>query len=74
MLRSWRAHANPVAADGYEAVPVSEPERMPQRVVLTALWCSVDGTVFLSIPVSAPSLSALNREMALLQTHDSIEV
>jgi hypothetical protein len=46
VLRSWQANPNPAAADGYEVVPVGEPELMPQRFDLPALWYSVDGTAF----------------------------
>ena len=46
VLRSWQANPNPGAADGYDVVPVGEPERMPQRFDLPALWYSVDGTAF----------------------------
>jgi hypothetical protein len=46
VLRSWQANPNPAAADGYDVVPVGEPERMPQRFDLPALWYSVDGTAF----------------------------
>jgi hypothetical protein len=45
---------------------------MTQSSPLTCTWRPGDGEalrIALSIPVSAPSLSALNREMALLQTH-----
>jgi hypothetical protein len=47
-------------------------EGMPNPSPLTCTWRPVDSEVLriaLSIPVSAASLSALNREMALLQTH-----
>ena len=46
VLRSWQANPNPGAVDGYDVVPVGEPERMPQRFDLPALWYSVDGTAF----------------------------
>ncbi len=46
VLRSWQANPNPDAVDGYDVVPVGEPERIPQRFDLPALWYSVDGTAF----------------------------
>lgn len=46
VLRSWQANPNPGAVDGYDVVPVGEPELMPQRFDLPALWYSVDGTAF----------------------------
>jgi hypothetical protein len=36
----------PRFASGNAAVPVGEPEKMPQRFDLPALWYSVDGTAF----------------------------
>ena len=47
-------------------------EGMTQSSPPTCTWRPSDAEalrIALSIPVSAPSLSALNREMALLQTH-----
>ena len=32
--------------NGYDVVPVGEPELLPQRFDLPALWYSVDGTAF----------------------------
>jgi hypothetical protein len=46
VLRSWQANPNPGAVDGYDVVPIGEPELMPQRFDLPALWYSVDGTAF----------------------------
>lgn len=37
VLRSWQAKPNPGAVDGYDVVPVGEPERMPQRFDLPHL-------------------------------------
>lgn len=44
VLRSWQANPNPGTVDGYDVVPVGEPERMHQRFDLPALWYSVNGT------------------------------
>ncbi len=47
-------------------------EGMTQSSPPTCTWRPIDAEVLriaLSIPVSSPSLSALNREMAMLQTH-----
>ena len=46
VLRCRQANPNPDAVDGYDVVPVGEPERIPQRFDLPALWYSVDGTAF----------------------------
>jgi len=46
VLRSWQANPNPGAVDGYDVVPIGEPELMPQRFDLPARWYSVDGTAF----------------------------
>jgi hypothetical protein len=46
VLRSWQANPNPGGVDGYDVGPVWEPERIPQRFDMLALW-HADPLVFI---------------------------